>query len=97
LELIARWQTVRALPAGPERARAMEEVRAAGFFPAPRVFLGRERDGAATLRLCDAQGRVRLRLGVDAEGPPGVEVLDEEGRVAARFPAADATARTTHA
>jgi hypothetical protein len=88
LQLIDRWEAVRSLPQGPRRAQAMEELRAAGFFPAPRLFVGRTREGAAVVRLCDARGRVRLRLAVDPEGVPSIEFLDEAGQVVLRLPGA---------
>ena len=86
LEALTRWEAARALSAGPERERALDELRAGGFFPARRVFVGRERDGAAVVRLCDPQGRVRLRLSVDAAGAPRLELLDEAGGVTHRLP-----------
>jgi hypothetical protein len=91
-EAIARWEAVRDLPAGPERTRGLDELRAGRAFPARRVFVGRERDGAAAVRLCDAQGRVRLRLRVAAAGTPRRELLDEAGAgaVVAGLPAAPA-------
>ena len=48
---------------------------------ATRIFAGRTSEGAAVVRLCDPQGRVRARLAVDAEGEPSLELLDAEGRV----------------
>ena len=86
LEALTRWEAARALSAGPERERALDELRAGGFFPARRVFVGRERDGAAVVRLCDPQGRVRLRLSVDTGGVPRLELLDEAGGVTHRLP-----------
>jgi Sigma-70 region 2 len=88
LEAIARWEAIRGMPAGPERERGLDELRAGGFFPARRVFVGRERDGAAVVRLCDPQGRVRLRLRVDAAGSPRLELLDEAGGVTHSLPEA---------
>lgn len=86
LDALTRWEVVRVLPQGPERTRGRDELRAAGFFPARRLFVGRDRDGAAVVRLCDPQGRVRLRLSVDEAGVPRLEFLDEAGGVTHGFP-----------
>ncbi len=64
----------------------MDKLRTAGFFPARWLFVGREGDGAAVVRLCDLQGRVRLPLGVDEAGIPRLEFLDEAGDVTHGFP-----------
>lgn len=64
-------------------------MQAEGLFAAQRVFVGKRQDGAAALNLLDAQGRVRLRLAVDAAGAPALEFLDAEGRVTHHFPGPD--------
>lgn len=53
---------------------------------ATRVFAGRTSEGAAVVRLCDAQGRLRLRLAVAATGEPSFECFDEGGRLICRLP-----------
>lgn len=53
---------------------------------ATRVFAGRTSDGAAVVRLCDAQGRLRLRLAVEASGTPAIECFDADGAVVMRLP-----------
>lgn len=53
-----------------------------------RVFAGRTSDGAAVVRLCDAQGRLRLRLAVEPSGDPTLQFLDEQGQVIGRLPSA---------
>jgi hypothetical protein len=53
---------------------------------AERVYVGRDRSKAAVVNLSDPQGRPRLRLVVDSLGNPGLEFLDDGGRVTARLP-----------
>lgn len=75
-------------PAAVERIGRMDDgpardaaVAALGRGVAPRAFLGRQEDGAATLALRDGAGRERLRLKVAADGTAGIEFLDARGRV----------------
>ena len=46
-----------------------------------RVYLGTTGDRSATLRLRDAQGRVRMQLLAAADGRPEIRMLDEGGKV----------------
>jgi len=51
-------------------------------FPAnTRLFAGRADDGSVVVSLNDRLGRPRLRLSVDAQGNPRIEMLDGEGHV----------------
>lgn len=47
--------------------------------PVTRMRLAREDDGSVALTINDAQGRTRLKLGVDRRGRPSLEMLDEGG------------------
>lgn len=71
-----RFGSVRAMPAGPEKEAAIHQLRSAGQLPAQRLFVGKEPDKAATIRLHDGQGRVRLRLSLGEAGAPALELLD---------------------
>jgi hypothetical protein len=55
-------------------------------FGAPRLFVGRDKQRAATLDLKDQYGRSRLRLVVDSLGESRIEFLDDSGRVVTRLP-----------
>lgn len=55
--------------------------------PAPRrVFVGRNAERAAIVSLADANGKPRLNLVVDPEGPARIEFLDAAGKVVRRLP-----------
>lgn len=88
LDLVERMQT-----ATPEQMTAIKREFAAlkqanGGLGAERVFVGsRNRD--AQLSLKDAEGNVRARLLVDADGQARLEFLDAEGNVRSRFSADD--------
>jgi hypothetical protein len=40
----------------------------------------------ASLEITDTSGRPRIRIGVDADDVPRVEILDEDGKVVSRLP-----------
>ncbi len=88
-ELMERYEAARRLPEGSERDRAFEQMQAEGLFGATRLYVGKLQDRSAVLRLCDPEGRDRLRLVVDASGGPRLELLDEDGRMTFRLPEAD--------
>ena len=48
---------------------------------ASRMRLARETDGSVVLALRDARGRDRVRITVDAEDEPRIELLDADGNV----------------
>lgn len=47
-----------------------------------RVFIGHDKEGAASVSLMDRNGRRRILLQVAADGTPSLSFLDAEGRVA---------------
>ena len=51
-------------------------------LPAKRLYLGRTSRNSSTINLYDPQGRVRLKLEVDHNGAPRIELLDENGESA---------------
>jgi hypothetical protein len=69
-----------------ERQARLAEIRA-NAPPGPRrIFVGKSADRSATVSLSDAEGRPRLRLTVEANGNPRIELLDEAGNVVTRIP-----------
>ena len=74
---------------GPPVAFPDQEAIDASLIGRPyatRVFVGRTSEGAAVVRLCDGQGRLRLRLSVSPSGEPSIELLDASGQVTWRAP-----------
>lgn len=51
-----------------------------------RVVLGRAKDGAAELRLKDAEGRDRIVMRVEGDGAAKVEILGADGKVIDELP-----------
>jgi len=88
-DLVRERDSIMKLPDGPAKTAALEKWRGPRNgvpLSAERVYLGREMDRAAVLRLKDPQGRDRIRMTVDSTGTPGLEFLDENGKVMQRFP-----------
>lgn len=83
--VVDRLWEVRQMPEGPARDSAMTEARSL-VGGVVRVTVGKQRDRAAVVSLGDPEGRVRLRMQVDAAGAPSLEFLDERGAVVQRLP-----------
>ncbi len=71
---------------GPDKLAALQQLRDAGTFGRPRMFVGKTADASALVELRDASGVVRLRLVVGANGTAAIEFLDESGEVTHHLP-----------
>ena len=85
-ELITKLNAANKIAAGPEREKALADIRANAPAGPRRLFVGKTQDRASAVVLSDAQGKPRLTLMVDATGNPRIEFLDENGKVVARIP-----------
>ena len=85
-ELITKLNAANKIPAGPERDKAIAEIRSTAPAGPRRLFVGKTTDKASAIVLSDAQGKPRLTLMVDATGNPRIEFLDDAGKVIARIP-----------
>jgi hypothetical protein len=88
-DLVAERDSIMKLPEGAARNEALrrwQEPRNGVPLYAERVYVGRSLSKAAVVNLSDRMGRPRLRLFVDSLGVPGLEFLDETGKVTARLP-----------
>lgn len=77
-------------PEGAARTQALQawaQQRPGGrAMFAQRVYVGRDPARNAVVNLSDPEGRTRLRLVVDSSGTAGLEFLDAQGQVTARYP-----------
>ncbi|HVF66972.1 MAG TPA: hypothetical protein VM914_04890 [Pyrinomonadaceae bacterium] len=87
-ELVAKMDAVKKLPDEAARKAAVEEMRRRGELMATRLTVGRGRDKSALISLGDAKGKTRIRISVAADGTPGIDFLDEAGKVTYRLPEA---------
>jgi hypothetical protein len=85
-ELINEYVRLRAMQDGAAKQQALDAYMKK--FPAlkRRAALERSSDDSVSLSLSDAQGRVRLRVVVRADGEPGIEFLDAAGHVTQTLP-----------
>ena len=83
---LPRMREIEKLPDEAAQNAALAEMRAEGLFGRKRIFVGKTPDKEAVLDLCDAQGHVRARLAVEAEGAARLEFMDEAGQVVASIP-----------
>lgn len=86
-DIIRKLNEAKRLPDAAARSAAEAQARA-DMPPGPRrVYVGKNRQRAATVSLADGNGKPRLTLTVDADGNPRIELLDENGKVTNRWPA----------
>jgi hypothetical protein len=86
-EVFSAYETVHAMPEGPEKQKAMAAVVAR--YPVKlhaRASIERDPDKSAALRLRDPEGRTRILLRVTADGTPTMQFLDASGKVLHHWP-----------
>jgi hypothetical protein len=81
--VLAFYQAFQAAQSDEERERIKREMLPKiprEEFAARRLFVGRNVEGASLVSLCDASGRPRLNLEVDASGRASITFLDSSGK-----------------
>ena len=93
--VLAKQDSLKAMPAGASRDSAMKAFVENGGHPlaARRLFAGRDGDHSSVVSLADPRGRPRLRLMVDSTGAASIQFLDTIGHVT-RTISADSTGAT---
>jgi hypothetical protein len=86
MDRIAKVDAVKKLPDEAARNAAFKEMQGKGEFLVNRLSIGRGRDKSAVISLSDAKGRERIQISVTADGTPGINFLDEKGKVTYRLP-----------
>jgi len=91
LTMLAKQDSLRAMPAGAARDSAMKAFVENGGHPlaARRLFAGRDADQSSVVSLSDPQGHPRLRLMVDSTGAASIQFLDTAGHVTRTITALD--------
>jgi hypothetical protein len=70
----------RAADSDTERKTIDDAITSLGVPNIPRMFVGKDVEGAASLFLSDAQGRQRLVFRVESDGHASIRFLDASGR-----------------
>jgi len=86
-EMLESMTAIEQMPDGPEKLAAMQQFQS-DHWNAQRLYVGRNRNKAATVLMGDRQGRTRLRMVVDSTGNASIDFLDEAGKVTYRLPEA---------
>ena len=87
MEAFEASERIRKLPQAEQEAELQKFV-ASHPQDAQRAYLGRDRDRSVGLKLMDPEGHERIRLRVNADGTPVVQVLDAKGTVVWQLPPA---------
>lgn len=74
------WEKAEAMPAGAAKEAELKRLTER-YGPRRRLFLGKTRDRNSDVGLSDADGHLRLRLRVTADGAQSIEFLDAAGKV----------------
>jgi hypothetical protein len=82
----AKVDAIKKLPDEAARKAAFKEMQDKGEFLVNRLSIGRGRNKSAFISLNDSKGRERIRISVTADGTPGINFLDENGKVTYRLP-----------
>jgi hypothetical protein len=89
-EFLKKLGDLELMPEGLEKTSALkrwrEDAVKRGIGGALRVFVGREKNNDAIVKLNDAAGKPRIILSVDGSNTPSLRFLDENGKVVYRIP-----------
>ncbi|HEV8426470.1 MAG TPA: hypothetical protein VGQ41_01060 [Pyrinomonadaceae bacterium] len=83
---IAKVDAIKKLPDEAARNAAFKEMEDKGEFLVRRLSMGRGRNRSSFISLSDSKGRERIQISVTADGTPGINFLDEKGKVTYRLP-----------
>ena len=78
--LLKKREQIKKMPDGADKDKAFAEWEIQNASPT-RVYVGKNADKEAEIRLADGAGNVRIRMKVPAEGEPRLEFLDKKGTV----------------
>jgi hypothetical protein len=88
-QLVGERQKIDSMPDGAAKTAALAawKARQGGLdYSAARLFVGRTRNKSSLIQLYDRAGKVRLRLAVDSLGVPGLDFMNDSGRVVYALP-----------
>lgn len=80
-ERMQRFQALKQLSTKEERDKAYEQMQQDSLLIRDRLFIGKTYDKEVGLFIKDHDGRPRIRIYVDANNQPQIQLLDPDGRV----------------
>jgi hypothetical protein len=84
----SKYEAADKIPDEAKRKAAIQALIDNNELTTNRLFLGKRRDNSAVLLMSDIKGRPRIRMQVAPDGTPGLEFLDEAGKVLYSLPEA---------
>lgn len=85
-DLINKDKEISKLPTKEAQDLAWKKLKDEGLLMAERVRIGRDYDKSATIKLKDANGKIRIELKVEADGTAKLNFLDELGKIIYSLP-----------
>jgi hypothetical protein len=64
-----------------EKSAAYQKMKQEGLLPEDRMFVGKKMNNDIGVFINDNQGKPRIRIYIDSENRPKIELLDEEGNL----------------
>ncbi|MBN1990577.1 MAG: hypothetical protein JW783_14330 [Bacteroidales bacterium] len=78
------FEAVKAISDKNEQREAILKMKAQGLLPEDRMFVGKKMNSDVGLFINDSTGRPRIRIYVDSENSPRIEILDEAGNIVSK-------------
>jgi len=75
---LEEWQKIED---AKEKKEALLKMKDKGFLPEDRMFVGKKMNNEVGLFINDNTGRPRIKIYIDSDNNPKIELLNEEGKV----------------
>ena len=84
-DIITRRDEINRMSDGEAKTLALKKLDGDNFSPT-RVYVGKNAEKESEVTLYDANGKVRIKMSVSAEGVPKLDFLDANGKVTYSLP-----------
>lgn len=84
-DVIAKREEIAKMPDGEAKTAATKKLNEENFSPT-RVYVGKNAEKESEVTLYDANGKMRIKMSVKADGAPNLDFLDENGKVTYSLP-----------
>lgn len=84
-DILIKREEINKMPDGEAKTAALKKLEEENFSPT-RVYVGKNAEKESEVTLYDANGKVRIKMSVSAEGTPKLDFLDANGKVIYSLP-----------
>lgn len=84
-DVISRREEIKKLPDGEAKIAALKKLEEENFSPT-RVYVGKNEAKESEVTLYDANGKMRIKMSVSANGTPKLDFVDANGKVTYSLP-----------